>query len=668
MKKVLLPVIPAVIFVIIAFLFFNGGLHAASQSEKTIPLDPSLFPSTIAIDSLHHRAYIASHTTLAATAMPITILDTLHDTIVGVLPVSTLRALAVNETTHRLYTADSSTGKLTVFDTDTNVQIGTFSSIVTSPVSLALNESTNRLYIISNKKTPTLQTGMLTVIEGETGAVIADNISVGNQPTALAINSITNQVYSISAGSDSVLTIIDGQTNSVVSSIPIAASLIDIAVDTVLNRVYITNETGNNIFVVDGNTKTVMTQIPITNSINCAHTLTVDSTAHILYAACFSGLSVIDTKTNAIIQQTPLTGELPITRSVTSRYMAMDSVLNKVYVPLEETHQIAVVTLSDPPKIDPIKPVTGNEGSKLTFPFSFTDTNTSSWIVTADYGDGSPVETHTSVKTEGILQHVFTDNGTYTITLTITNAVGATSSLTTTATIGNVSPTVGTLSASSTTVSVNSSITVSAAFSDPGSKDTHSATWSWGDGIVSDGVISGSYTSGIASGTHIYKTAGVYTVLVTIIDKDNAGTTNKLQYVAVTDTTQSINGTGSIDSSKGAYKANTDIAGKMNIGFYTKNNPPFGIVQLNFQLANLDFHSKSISSVVTNGLLTQIRGIGVVNNSGNYGFILTVQESKQPNMPNTIRIKIQDPVTGNSIYDSQINDADSEEPKTILQK
>src|SRR5579864_8259144 len=108
MKKLFLPVLPVAFIVVIAvFFFFKGGLHAESLSEKTIPLDPSLYPDIVAIDSLHHRAYIASHTTVDTLAMPITVLDTLHDTLVGVIPANTIRALAVNGTTHRLYIGDS---------------------------------------------------------------------------------------------------------------------------------------------------------------------------------------------------------------------------------------------------------------------------------------------------------------------------------------------------------------------------------------------------------------------------------------------------------------------------------------------------------------------------------------------------------------------------------
>ncbi len=158
----------------------------------------------------------------------------------------------------------------------------------------------------------------------------------------------------------------------------------------------------------------------------------------------------------------------------------------------------ATVTVNAPPQVNSFSGGTINEGGTYTSNGSFTDSDSTSWTATVDYGDGGGANALTlnSDKTFS-LSHVYKDNGTYTVTVSVTNNQGATGTGTATVTTNNVVPTVGTITAPSSPVIVNTSITASANFTDPGVLDTHTASWNWGDGNTTTGTVTESNGSGV---------------------------------------------------------------------------------------------------------------------------------------------------------------------------
>src|SRR4029077_2317722 len=137
------------------------------------------------------------------------------------------------------------------------------------------------------------------------------------------------------------------------------------------------------------------------------------------------------------------------------------------------------------------------QGSALTYAWNF--------------GDGT-------TGTGAAPSHVYANNGSYAVSLTVPDALGLSSSAATaTATIANVAPTV--TAPASLAANAGTSITLSATFSDPGTRD---APWAysinWGDGTA---ATTGSLTTqtGI-SAAHTYAAAGSSTAIVTVTDKD----------------------------------------------------------------------------------------------------------------------------------------------------
>lgn len=61
-------------------------------------------------------------------------------------------------------------------------------------------------------------------------------------------------------------------------------------------------------------------------------------------------------------------------------------------------------------------------------------------------------------------------------------------------------------------------LSLNAAFKDADLRDTHKATWSWGDGKHDTGIVSGTNGTGSVSGQHVWYKPGVYTVRLTVTD------------------------------------------------------------------------------------------------------------------------------------------------------
>ena len=85
---------------------------------------------------------------------------------------------------------------------------------------------------------------------------------------------------------------------------------------------------------------------------------------------------------------------------------------------------------------------------------------------------------------------------------------------------------------------VGSAVTLKANFTDAGTLDPHTCSFIWGDGTTSAGIVSETNGSGACTQTHTYANAGVYSVGVTVIDKDGGPATSKYEFVVVFEPTE----------------------------------------------------------------------------------------------------------------------------------
>jgi len=110
------------------------------------------------------------------------------------------------------------------------------------------------------------------------------------------------------------------------------------------------------------------------------------------------------------------------------------------------------------------------------------------------------------------------DDGEFTATLTVDDGQNPSVTDDAPVTVCNLAPTCGSISADPDLVPVNTAITFSAGFSDPGVLDTHTAAWDWGDGTSSAGTVTQGAGSGSVKDEHSYSTLGVYTSRLTVTD------------------------------------------------------------------------------------------------------------------------------------------------------
>jgi hypothetical protein len=176
-----------------------------------------------------------------------------------------------------------------------------------------------------------------------------------------------------------------------------------------------------------------------------------------------------------------------------------------------------------------------------------------------------------------------------------------------------------------------------------------------------------------ACGTTLnYTEPGVYTVKVIVTDKDgDSGMAEATEFIVIYQPEGGfVTGGGWIDSPDGAYVADPSLTGRANFGFVSKYKRgatvPDGNTELRFNAGDLNFHSSSYDWLVVAGQdRAKYKGIGTINGTGNYGFMLTAVDNG--NSGDTLRIKIWDKDNAEAVvYDNQIGDDDNGYTGTVI--
>lgn len=259
-----------------------------------------------------------------------------------------------------------------------------------------------------------------------------------------------------------------------------------------------------------------------------------------------------------------------------------------------------------------------------------------------------------------------------TVALRVTDTKGSLSPISTaTVLVNNVPPAVSTITAPLDPVQTNTSINTHASFTDPGVLDTHTAVWDWGDGSTSAGVVN--ETTGAVSGSHTYTSPGVYTLTLTVTDKDGGFGRSVFHYVVIYDPEGGfVTGGGWINSPAGAYAQDPSLSGKATFGFVSKYQRgaevPTGQTEFQFKVASLNFHSTSYDWLIIAGAKAQYKGSGTINGSGDYRFMLTGIDGQinGGGGVDKFRIKIWEKATDAIIYDNQIGADITADPTTAI--
>ena len=323
--------------------------------------------------------------------------------------------------------------------------------------------------------------------------------------------------------------------------------------------------------------------------------------------------------------------------------------------------------IAQPPVANHGGPYSGAEGSSINFDGSAsTDPENGALSYAWTFGDGGTATGATPT-------HSYTDNGTFAVTLTVTDPTGLTSTTASTATVSNVAPTITTLIGPTAPYAVGATVSISGTFTDPGSADTHLISVDWDANGVSTVTAGQLPAAGQFAATHSYSSAGVYTVAVTVTDDDNAADTESYSYIVVYDPSAGfVTGGGWFNSPAAAYSLAPDMTGRANFGFVSRYQKgkviPSGETEFQFRAANLTFQSSSYDWLVIAGRKAQYKGVGTINGAGDYGFMLTAEDGNLSggDGKDRVRIKIWNRNTGQVVYDNQFGDSDDSNASTVI--
>jgi len=259
-------------------------IDGATNLTATV-VDPNANgPRAVAVNSATNKVYVANlwtgNVTVidGATNSTATVADPSASGIQSV-------AVAVNSVTNKIYVANNNmlgfsnttVGNVTVIDGATNSTTTITDPNAISPVALALNPVTNKIYIANEGDYPASNHGNVTVIDGATNSVTTLTDSNALAPVGVAVNQTAKKIY-VADANDSALTgnggvtVIDGATNSLsfVSTGPNSHILHAVALDSVTNTIFVTSEgcfqedpcrNPGSITVINGATNAVTTVI-----------------------------------------------------------------------------------------------------------------------------------------------------------------------------------------------------------------------------------------------------------------------------------------------------------------------------------------------------------------------------------------------------------------------
>ena len=265
-----------------------------------------------------------------------------------------------------------------------------------------------------------------------------------------------------------------------------------------------------------------------------------------------------------------------------------------------------------------------------------------------------------------------TDNGARTVRGKVRDKDGGEHAYDAAVSILNVAPTLGALQGPAGSVKKRTEVSVRGSFSDPGSSDTHSASITWGDGSSSVATIAGA----VASGAHVYNTAGTYTVTMVVTDKDGGSSAPSSLSIVVANGNGNGNGNtgdGAVAIvSRGATVGTGLIATTTTVdkrGRRESSNGKFGFeahsktlrgrdycdANINFATRDFDFKAKSCDSFTlgSNNKSVVIRGAGrLERDRGAYSYLLSVVDGGGRGQ-DRFRLKIWNSATGKVVFDNQ---------------
>ena len=276
-----------------------------------------------------------------------------------------------------------------------------------------------------------------------------------------------------------------------------------------------------------------------------------------------------------------------------------------------------------------------SEGDTATFNASATDPGNGELSYIWDFGDGSSqlIVDATGNEEQATVTHEYTDNGNYTIILTVEDENGASSTQTLDITVNNIAPAIASI-AGATNINEGETVTYTASVSDPGDDEL---TYNW---TVNGEPISNE--SDPETIDYTFTNNGNYNLNLTVTDDDGAATTSELE-ILVDNVAPTINITSSITGNEGEA-----------IAF----DPTISDPGNDTLTVTLDFGDSSEPITVSSEELPVTH---TYTDNGNYTATLTVTDNDSATTNQTIDVTINNtaPVITTLTGDTEINEGES---------
>ena len=180
--------------------------------------------------------------------------------------------------------------------------------------------------------------------------------------------------------------------------------------------------------------------------------------------------------------------------------------------------------------------------------------------------------------------------------------------------------------ASTGTPRANTALSFAAAVADADPAAVHKAAWDWGDGSTATAAVSEKQGAGSASGQHVFRAPGIYTVKLTVADSGGRSTTVGTKVV--------VAAAGACTAGAGSFMSPSGAATFAFLAHGGQGSVEFSTAGLSLRNAHID------TQAVRDGKL-EYRGSGAVNGTAGYRFLLTATPGGQPDGNKaTVRMRI----------------------------
>jgi YVTN family beta-propeller protein len=342
---------------------------------------------------------------------------------VGLVP----EGVAINPTGTIAYITNTESGTVEPIFIATNTTGTPIPLGAESPVPIAITPNGNFAYIADEIQ------ANVAVVDLTTNTLVT-TIPIGGQPDGLAITPNGQFVYVSNLTSTSV-SVISTASNTVLTTIPIGSTSNDVAINPSGTTVYVTANVPNGVVLIDTATNTDTGFIPL-GAGNTPGAIAITPNGQFAYVCIPANGTVIPITLATNTPGTPITVSSP-TGNPNNIAITPDSQTAYVVNPIDNS--IAVINIPTNTLVTTIPEVTGSSApldiaitpdQAPVAEFTFTSPNTFNASAsvspvgtiasyTWNFGDGT-----TAVTTSPIITHNYLHGGNYTVTLTVTNTAG----------------------------------------------------------------------------------------------------------------------------------------------------------------------------------------------------------------------------------------------------